>query len=110
MFGNKMDKVQKAIEQKKEMVLIKLAQDKDKNVCLSALEGLGKIGSDEAFNFMVPLLASSDKDFRKAAATAIGALGNAHGHAHLAFHLKSEQDADVKSAIQSALAKLRDNE
>ena len=51
---SKLEKVEKAIEKGKEAALIKLAQDKDEEVRLAAIAGMGKIGKDDSFNFMTP--------------------------------------------------------
>ena len=49
---SKLEKVEKAIEKGKEAALIKLAQDKDEEVRLAAIAGMGKIGKDDSFNFI----------------------------------------------------------
>ena len=50
---SKLDKVTKAIEKGKEAALIKLAGDKDEEVKLAAIAGMGKIGKDDSFNIIV---------------------------------------------------------
>ena len=110
LFGSKTEKIEKAIEKKHESALIAFAHDKDKQTRLSAIIGIGKIGTDEGFNCLIPMLGDADPDVRAASATALGELGNAHAHAHLSFHLKSEQDENVKKALQAALAKIKDKD
>ena len=51
---SKLEKVEKAIEKGKEAALIKLAHDKDEEVKLAAIAGMGKIGKDDSFNAIVP--------------------------------------------------------
>lgn len=106
MFGNKLEKVASAIEKGKEGALLKLAQDKDKNVQLAAIAGLGKVGKDDGFNLMVPLLTAEDADLRAAAASALGEMRNEHASAHLRYHLESEKEAKVKEAMKEAITKL----
>ena len=57
---SKLEKVEKAIEKGKEAALIKLAQDKDEEVRLAAIAGMGKIGKDDSFNFIVPDMLTND--------------------------------------------------
>ena len=71
---SKLEKVEKAIEKGKEAALIKLAQDKDEEVRLAAIAGMGKIGKDDSFNFIVPDMLTNDDP--KVRATAAEALGN----------------------------------
>lgn len=106
MFGNKLEKVASAIEKGKEGALLKLVGDKDKSVQLAAIAGLGKIGKDDGFNLMVPLLTSEDADLRAAAALALGEMKNDHASAHLRYHLEKETDAKVKEAMKEAITKL----
>lgn len=109
LFGNKTEKIQKLIEKKNEKGLIALVGDKDKQVRLSAIAGIGKVGTDDGFNCLVPMLGDADPEIRAAAASALGALGNIHARAHLSFHMKSETDENVKAAIQNALGMIRDD-
>ncbi len=104
---SKLDKIQKDIEKGKESALIKLASDKDKEVRLAAIAGMGKIGKDDSFNAMVPsMLIDEDPDIRAAAATALGVMKNAHASAHLRYYLEREKDEKVVAAIRSAIAAL----
>lgn len=104
---SKLDKIQKDIEKGKEAPLIKLASDKDKEVRLAAIAGMGKIGKDDSFNIMVPdMLTDPDPDIRAATAAALGEMKNAHASAHLRYYLEREQDAKVVAAIRAAIAAL----
>lgn len=109
LFGNKADKIKKDIEKKNEKGLIAFAHEKDKQMRLEAIAGIGKVGTDDGFNCLIPMLGDEDADIRAAAATALGDLGNIHARAHLSFHFKNEQDERVKEAIQAALGKIRDD-
>lgn len=106
MFGNKVEKIASLVEKGKEGALIKLAGDKDKEVKIAALKGLGKIGKDDAFNMMIPLLTDSDADVREATAAALGVMGNSHANAHLRYYLESETNDKVKAAMKKAIESL----
>lgn len=104
---SKLDKIQKCIEKGKESPLVKLSADKDKEVRLAAIAGMGKVGKDDSFNAMVPsMLIDEDPDIRCAAAAALGEMKNPHASAHLRYYLERESDEKVKSAIKSAIASL----
>ncbi len=106
MFGGKMEKVAKAVEKGKEAGLLKLAHDKDKTVRLSAIAGMGKIGKDDSFNLLIPMLSEEDPDVRAAAAAALGTMGNEHANAHLRYRLEREKDPNVLSAIKTAITQV----
>ena len=90
---SKLEKVEKAIEKGKEAALIKLAQDKDEEVRLAAIAGMGKIGKDDSFNFIVPdMLTNDDPKVRATAAEALGNMDNEHASAHLRYYLEREKD------------------
>ena len=83
---SKLEKVEKAIEKGKEAALIKLAHDKDEEVKLAAIAGMGKIGKDDSFNAIVPdMLTDEDPKVRAAAAEALGVMKNEHANAHLRY-------------------------
>lgn len=104
---SKLDKIQKCVEKGKEAPLIKLSQDKDKEVKLAAIAGMGKIGKDDSFNAMVPdMLIDSDPEIRAAAALALGVMKNAHASAHLRYYLEREKDPKVVDAIKTAITNL----
>ena len=95
---SKLEKVEKAIEKGKEAALIKLAQDKDEEVRLAAIAGMGKIGKDDSFNFIVPDMLTNDDP--KVRATAAEALGN----------MEREKDPTVIAAMRNAIAALNKGE
>ena len=104
---SKLEKVEKAIEKGKEAALIKLAHDKDEEVKLAAIAGMGKIGKDDSFNAIVPdMLTDEDPKVRAAAAEALGVMKNEHANAHLRYYLEREKDPAVIAAMQGAIASL----
>lgn len=108
---SKLEKVEKAIEKGKEATLIKLAHDKDEEVKLAAIAGMGKVGKDDSFNAMVPdMLTDSDPKVRAAAAEALGVMQNEHASAHLRYYLEREQDATVIASIKKAISSLNGTE
>ena len=102
----KLDKVQKSIEKWKEAPLMKLAADRDKEVRLAAIAGLGQISRDDGYNTLISSLHDADPKIRAAVAHALGQLKNEHASAHLSHLLETEQDATVKQAVQDALHQL----
>ena len=108
MFGNKQDKIAKAIEKRKIGELIKFTQDKDIEVAAAALTGLGKIVDDDSFNALVPFLSSPEATLRQAAACAMGEEGNGHGKAFLLHAISIEKDPSVKAAMEKACGQLKD--
>ena len=96
---SKLEKVEKAIEKGKEAALIKLAHDKDEEVKLAAIAGMGKVGKDDSFNAIVP-------DMLTDAAEALGVMKNEHANAHLRYYLEREKDPAVIAAMRGAIASL----
>ena len=108
---SKLEKVEKAIEKGKEAALIKLAYDKDEEVRLAAIAGMGKIGKDDSFNAIVPdMLTSDDAKIRAAAAEALGVMNNEHDSAHLRYYLEREKDPTVVAAMKKAISSLSNDE
>ena len=108
---SKLDKVTKAIEKGKEAALIKLAGDKDEEVKLAAIAGMGKIGKDDSFNTIVPdLLTDENPKVRAAAAEALGEMDNEHASAHLRYYLEREKDPSVINALKKAISNLNGTE
>lgn len=103
---SKLAKVEKSIQKKKEGELIKLAHDKDQEVRLAAIAGMGQVGGDNSFNNLVTFLRDPNPAIRAAAATSLGLLRDNHADADLRHRLESEKDEQVISAIKSALALL----
>ena len=103
---SKLEKIEKYVAGHMEEKLVKLAQDKDQEVRLAAIAGLGKVGKDDGFNLLITLLSDGDPQLRAASARALGELGNEHATAHLTYRLEHETDAEVAAAIKEAVAAL----
>ena len=103
---SKLEKIEKYVAGHMEEKLVKLAQDKDQEVRLAAIAGLGKVGKDDGFNLLITLLSDGDPRLRAASARALGELGNEHATAHLTHRLEHETDAEVAAAIKEAVAAL----
>ena len=58
---SKLEKIEKYVAGHKEEKLVKLAQDKDQEVRLAAIAGLGKVGKDDGFNLLITLLSDGDR-------------------------------------------------
>ncbi len=104
---SKLEKVEKDIEKGKESALLKLALDKDHEVRLAAIAGLGKVGKDDSFNALISMLSDEDPAIRAASAEALGVMNNEHADAHLRHHLEHETDETVKRAIKNAIMGLK---
>jgi HEAT repeat protein len=50
MFNNKINQVEKAIKKNQAATLVELCGNKDQEICLAAIAGLGSIGGDDAAN------------------------------------------------------------
>jgi HEAT repeat protein len=108
LFASKPKQVESAIAHKKADKLISLAKDKDKNVAISAIRGLGTVGGEDAVNFLVTQLRHITPEYRAAAATSLGEIGDPHAKAHISGVLKFEKDADTINAMHAAMARLAD--
>ena len=107
---SKLEKVKKYVESKKEGKLLKLVHDKDQQVRLAAIEGLGKVGKDDGFNALITLIADEDEKVRAASTRALGELGNEHAVAHLVYRMEHETGSEVVEAIKNAISLLHDKE
>ena len=70
----KLEKIEKCVQKGKEDELVKLVHDRDKNVRLAAIAGLGRAGKDNACNVLITLLLDDDPEIRSASASALGDL------------------------------------
>ncbi|MBE0600975.1 MAG: HEAT repeat domain-containing protein [Firmicutes bacterium] len=107
MFGNKMNQVEKAIAKSKTSSLIDLCGDKDADVCLAAIAGLGSVGGDDASNFLISHLQDADPKMRIAIAQALGALGDMHTKAYESAQLSKEKNPDVQEALRKTLGQIK---
>lgn len=109
MFEGKQVKIRKLAEKKKSGKIVQHLGDKDMNVVLAAVAGLGECGDETAYNALVPLLHNQNAPLRAAAAAeALGKTGNSAASTHLRYQLKNESDPSVQKAIHSALTMLAD--
>ena len=76
----KLEKIEKCVQKGKEDELVKLVHDRDKNVRLAAIAGLGRAGKDNACNVLITLLLDDDPEIRSASASALGDLGDPRAH------------------------------
>ena len=110
MFGNKLSKIEKLTAKKNASALIPLTNSKMEDVRLAAIHGLGSCESDDAFNTLVPLVHDSSSSVRKAAILALADMNRPTGRVHIEHQMRAEKDSQVISAIQIALARLKDHE
>ena len=108
MFGNKMSAVEKAIKKNNANALIALGENKDKEVSLAAIAGLGSIGGQEACNFLVSHLGSDEPDVRMAIAKALGTIGDKHTKAFLSSQASKETDEKVKAVMHEAMVSIKE--
>lgn len=99
MFGNKLKKVEKAIEKGKVDKLLELILDKDEQVRLAAIDGLAQLKAEDAVNPLVTLLRDASATVRIHAAQALGAIGDPHSKAHIAHAAAVEKDESVRQAM-----------
>ena len=106
MFGSKLNKIPKMIDKNQAEKLTALLGDKDENVVLAAIAGLGKCTGDVAFNSLVPLIRSENAKVRATAANALGDMGLPKARTFL-LHQRDEEKADeVLAAINDALTRI----
>ena len=108
LFGNKFEKIAKLAGKGKEEKLAAFLEDKNADVRLAAVDALGRCSGDVAFNALVPLVHSPDKQTRIHAAGALCAMNDSKARAHLEHQRSAEKDPDVMKAIDEALAKIKD--
>ena len=106
MFGNKIGKIGKLIEKNNAEKLEALLKDKDMEVVLAAIDGLGKCTGDTAFNALVPLILSPDAQVRVHAVKALGEMGLPKARTFLLHQKDAEKDPAVNAAIEEALKKI----
>lgn len=107
MFGNKLDKVHKLAEKHNAVKLAEYVADGKPEVRLAAIDALGGCEGDEAFNALVPLIHSSDRDVRIHTAGALCALKQPRARPFMEHQLALEKDPEVIKAIDKALSQLK---
>ena len=106
MFGNKLGKIEKMVSKNQPEKLEGLLKDKDLNVVLAAIDGLGKCTGDVAFNALVPLILSPDVQVRVHAVDALGTMGLPKARTFLMHQKETEKETPVLNAIEEALKKI----
>ncbi len=106
MFGNKLEKIDKLVAHQKAEALVALGNDKNKEVRLKAIDGMGKVGGDSCYNMLVSLLRDGEPAVRAAAATAMAQMGQARARGHIEHQMEQEKDASVQAAMRAALGKI----
>ncbi len=105
---SKRTKIEKCIQKGNEAELLRLfSASKDKEEWLEAIEGMGKIGTDDSFNALISILNEEDYDIHLAFIRALGQLRNLHADTHLRYLLDRETDEKTIEAIRESLQILR---
>ena len=85
----------------------KLAQDKDLEVRLAAIAGLGKMsGKDTACNALISMMTDPEPKIRAACAEAMGQLGDDRAATPPRHPPEQEKDPQAAQAMHSALSAL----
>jgi HEAT repeat protein len=101
-------KIERAIEKKDARKLIALTESCDKDIYLAAITGLGKVGGDDAANYLTTLIQNAEPDTRIAVALALGMIGDMHTKAVLSAQLSKETEPKVREAIGAAMSGIKD--
>lgn len=107
MFGSKLGAVEKAIQKNNTSALISLGENKDLEVRLAAIAGLGIVGGEEVSHFLISRLSSPEAEVRVAAAHALGALGDKHTKAFVSAQMNKETDPDIREAMGQAMMHIK---
>ena len=107
MFGNKMGAIEKAIKKNNSGALIDLAGNKDAEVSMAAIAGLGSIGDQEAVNFLISQLGNPQAEVRVAVAKAMGVIGDKHTKAFVSAQMSKETDEAVRQALTEAMSHIK---
>jgi hypothetical protein len=85
--------------------LVRILNNEDESVRISAIEALGEIGSQEALEALVKILNDQNPNIRSKVAEALGKIGSESAAASLISSL-SDQEANVRSKAAEALGKI----
>ena len=110
MFGNKMNKIARCVKKQHAAPVVKLTENKNKDIALAAVAALGKIGGEEVYNALITLLRHGDAAMRQTAVRALGELREGKAKVHLMHMEKTEPDAQVLSAIRATVGKLQNKD
>lgn len=110
MFGISVEKIAKLAEKNNADKLTKLAEDKNEEIKLAAIEALGQCSSDVAYNSLVSLLHDANPKARGTAALALHRYGNASARSHIEHAIAAEPDEAAKEQMHEALRGLRNNQ
>ncbi len=106
--ASKIAAIAKAAEKKDTRTLLDYAVSKDKSIRLKAVEALGGIGGESAFNLLVPMLRNNDVECRTAAAEALGRAGDTRALAFIYDRLEREKVDSVREVLLDSMAKLHE--
>lgn len=105
----KIEKIEKLTQKGKVGKLISLAGDKDKDVRVAAIAGLGKLAENEdSLNALIGMMENEDPDIRKAVVTALGDSKGSYVETKLRYCMSHEKDSQVLEAAREALKKIRE--
>ncbi|MBB5265972.1 HEAT repeat protein [Catenibacillus scindens] len=101
---SKLDKVQKVVHKGKVHELVKLTQDKEEEIRMAAVSGLGEVGGDDGFNALIALLESEDEEIKIAAVKALAIVNNDHAETHLRYLMEHDSNPKIQEAIRKSLS------
>lgn len=104
----KTEKIADFVAKKKVGKLTKLALDKDEEVAVAALEGLGEVGGEEADEFLQNLIRDPSPAIRLGVAKAFQKTGNDHVSEALRHQMLVETDPKLKAEFEKAMDFCRD--
>lgn len=105
----KIEKIQKYVKKGNADKLAAMASDKDKEIRMAAIQGLGEVISNEkALNTLVALLEDGDADIREAAVAALGKSEGSYVETQLRYCLSHEKDERVVKTARESLARVRE--
>lgn len=106
LFGSKSAKIENLIQKKKSAKLVALLNDKQAEIRLQAIRGLGSIGDEKSVNALIGLLYDPDENIRKETIKTMGDMNNQTIKSHLQHMSLTEQDITMKILIDSSLRKI----
>ena len=112
MKGNerigKLAKIEKFSAKGKVDKLFPFVHDADRQVCLAAIQALGKFtGQMDVMGALSQILDDGDTELRRAAAAALSSAEGSYAESILMHRLEQEKDAGVQNAMRDALASIK---